>query len=191
MVHEYNLGASNQGIPASEMQAFVGNLIDAVPSKDFEAEQFYGFDIAAVGMGFHHFSDPGLAAKRLAERLKVGGTLLIVDFLPHDGTVHKHGEGQGHSHDHNHGHGHGHGHSHGHDHGKQKEGEKVDGKEMIKGAVDTVTHLGFSEEAIKLYFEDAGVGTDFRYVELGKGVVFTHEGYEMRRSVFMARGTKG
>lgn len=85
MVKEYNTSARNQGIPETEMVAVQGNLIDAnKPNPPELAEkQFYNFDIAAVGLGFHHFDDPGLAAKRLAERLKKGGVLFIVDFLPH------------------------------------------------------------------------------------------------------------
>ncbi|CAL3962259.1 unnamed protein product [Diplocarpon coronariae] len=85
MVNEYNTSARNQGIPESEMYAVQGNLIDAaVPDPpEFAGEEFFDFDIAAVGLGFHHFDDPALAAKRLAQRLKKGGVLMIVDFLPH------------------------------------------------------------------------------------------------------------
>ena len=149
MVAEYNKGASNQDIPPSEMYAHVGNLLNASdpnPSS-LSSQEFFNFDVAAVGMGFHHFEDPTLAATRLAERLKVGGTLFIVDFLPH-------------------------GHSH-------------------HSASHTVMHMGFSEEDAKKMFTEAGVGKGFEYVLVGKGVVFTHEGQEMKRSLFMARGTKG
>lgn len=86
MVTEYNTSAQNQGLSPSEMQAYVGNLID--PNESAPAElsrkEFFDFDIAVVGLGFHHFDQPALAAKRLAERLKKGGVLMIVDFLPHE-----------------------------------------------------------------------------------------------------------
>jgi SAM-dependent methyltransferase len=96
MVNEYNASAQNQGIPASEMHAVVGNLIEhSVPNPAAISEpEFYDFDIAVVGLGFHHFDDPGVAAKRLAERLKMGGVFMIVDFMPH-GHFHGH---NGHDH---------------------------------------------------------------------------------------------
>jgi SAM-dependent methyltransferase len=190
MVSEYNTGALNQGIPADEMRAVVGNLIDASPSPELDGEEYFGFDVAAVGLGFHHFTDPGRAASRLAERLREGGTLFIVDFLPHTHW------GGGHGHGHGHGGG-GHEHVHGernakgkgHDHGKA-EGETTeeDKKEIEKRGV---THMGFSEQEARTIFENAGVGKDFEYVVLGKGIVFSKEGREMRREVFIARGRKG
>jgi SAM-dependent methyltransferase len=85
MVNEYNASVSNQGIPKEEMQAYEGNLIDATnpDPEELRGELFHEFDIAVVGLGFHHFDDPALAAKRLVGRLKKGGVLMIVDFLPH------------------------------------------------------------------------------------------------------------
>jgi hypothetical protein len=45
--------------------------------------EFSEFDVAVIGLGFHHFEDPKLAMARLAERLKaITGVLVIVDFLP-------------------------------------------------------------------------------------------------------------
>ena len=136
------------------MEAFIGNLIDAKdpnPSS-LQDEQFFNFDIAIVGLGFHHFDNPELAAKRLTERLKNGGVLMIVDFLPHA----------------HHGH-----HAH--------------------AAAHTVTHMGFSEEQVRRMFDDAGAGGNFDYTVVGKGIVFRgqkEDGEDMKRGVFMARGTK-
>ena len=154
MVSEYNTSALNQGIPESEMKAFVGNLIDSKdPSpSSLQEEMFFGFDIAVVGLGFHHFDDPALAAKRLTERLKRGGVLMIVDFLPHA----HHGQ-----------------HSH--------------------AAAHTVTHMGFSENEVRSMFAHAGAGGEFDYTVVGKGIVFCGQkegGEDLKRSVFMARGTK-
>lgn len=91
MVAEYNKSASNQGIPSSEMEARVGNLLDASnPSPaSLSGDEFFNFDIAVVGLGFHHFEDPTFAAKQLALRLKPGGVLLIIDFMTH-AHVHDH-----------------------------------------------------------------------------------------------------
>lgn len=65
--------------------AHLGNLLDPEdpsPSALSDAS-FTNFDLAGVGAGFHHFDDPLLAAKRLAERLNPGGVLFILDFKPH------------------------------------------------------------------------------------------------------------
>lgn len=89
MVDEYNGTASNQGLSPQEMHAVVGNLIDSknLDPEELRGEEFWNFDIAAVGLGFHHFDDPALAANMLGQRLKKGGVLMIVDFLPHDHHV--------------------------------------------------------------------------------------------------------
>ncbi|KAK5656517.1 hypothetical protein OQA88_4494 [Cercophora sp. LCS_1] len=84
MVAAYNARAENQGLSVNEMRAYQGNLFDSVLDARFAGEEFWGFDIAAVGLGFHHFDNPTLSATRLVERLRVGGILLILDFLPHE-----------------------------------------------------------------------------------------------------------
>jgi SAM-dependent methyltransferase len=133
------------------MRAYQGNLIDPSDPNPtaFDSPKFRDFDVAIVGLGFHHFDDPALAAKRLAERLRPGGVLVIADFYPH-----------GHS-------------------------------DVKSPATHTVTHHGFSEEQIKVMFENAGVGKDFAMEELGSGIVFQGGGHApMKRRVFLARGTK-
>jgi SAM-dependent methyltransferase len=84
MVHEYNTRASNQGLSPQEMSAICGDLLTHTPSPSLAAMEYFNFDLAVVGLGFHHFADPSHAAKRLVERLKPGtGILLIIDFMPH------------------------------------------------------------------------------------------------------------
>lgn len=79
-----------QGLTEDEMHAYQGNL--CVPSdpepEALAAPTFFNFDIAAVGLGFHHFDDPALAAQRLVKRLNPGGVLLVLDFLTHDKLDH-------------------------------------------------------------------------------------------------------
>ena len=84
MVAAYNARASTLNLPSTKtMHAVQGDLVFSPPSPSTTAPELYDFDLAAVGMGFHHFSDPALAAKRLVERLKPGtGVFLITDFLP-------------------------------------------------------------------------------------------------------------
>ncbi|KAI9642047.1 hypothetical protein NHQ30_009918 [Ciborinia camelliae] len=171
MVAQYNARASNQGLSPSEMIAYQGNLLSPTPDPGLEKEDLYGFDIAVVGLGFHHFDNPALAARKLGERLKKGGILAVVDFESHDGY--------GNPHEHGHGHGH----------------DKPQLNAQAQKAQETVTHHGFSEEEIKKIFVDAGVGADFGYMVLGKGIVFHGTGEEgerkdRKRAVFMARGIK-
>jgi len=197
MVHEFNTAAQNQGIPPSEMHAVVGNLVSSTATSDeeFNKPEYFNFDIAVVGLGFHHFEEPALAAERLAKRLKKGGVLMIIDFLPHGNAVYEtetgeEVDGKKHAHDHSHSHSHGHDHSHSHTHGKEQK---------IGSAVHTVAHHGFAIEDVKKMFDDAGAGAGFEYVDIGNAIVFTstakgeqnpEEKRDFKRSVFMARGTK-
>ncbi|KAL7621204.1 hypothetical protein AAE478_008521 [Parahypoxylon ruwenzoriense] len=91
MVAAYNSRAQNQGLSHDEMYAMVGDLTAPQPSPEtlLTDPRFFGFDLAVVGGGLHHFADPELAAARLVERLRPGGVLWIWDFLPH-GPRHDH-----------------------------------------------------------------------------------------------------
>ncbi|KAF5512031.1 putative methyltransferase [Colletotrichum aenigma] len=148
MVAAYNARAENQGLSTDEMRAYVGNLTDSADPDPaaFAGAGFRDFDVAGVGLGFHHFADPEYSAKKLVERLRPGGVFIILDFLPHEKmhhglpaahTVMHHGfskermraifEQAGAGKDFAMeelgsgvvfgGHGHGHGEGHGHDHG--------------------------------------------------------------------------
>ncbi|KAI1392191.1 S-adenosyl-L-methionine-dependent methyltransferase [Hypoxylon trugodes] len=92
MVAAYNSRAENQGLSRDEMHAVVGDLIvaDEPQPAELSDSRFFGFDVATVGGGLHHFADPELAAERLVQRLRPGGVLLVWDFLPH-GPWHGHG----------------------------------------------------------------------------------------------------
>lgn len=70
-------------MPEDRRRAYLGNLLSDPPSPSLDGPLFHGFDVAGVGMGFHHFEDTTLAATRLAERLAPGGSLFVLDFLPH------------------------------------------------------------------------------------------------------------
>jgi len=193
MATAYNTIANEQGLSNEEMSASVGNLLDAsdpAPAH-FSGAKYFNFDIAVVGLGFHHFEDPALAAKRLAERLKTGGVLLIIDFLPHDkedfdaASLTTDGAGEGSS---TGGHAH---HHHFHLGHKDKGGIEVKvNPEELKDALATVQHHGFSEEEMKAAFLAAGVGKGFKYDVVARQVVFKSKEKTMKRSVFMARGTK-
>lgn len=194
MAAEYNMRANAQGLSAAEMSATVGNIFsesDPHPAH-LAAEKFFNFDLAAVGLGFHHFEDPVLSATRLAERLRPGGVLLVIDFLPHGNDHWAHGgngEGSSSGGGHHHHHAHGLGHGHHAEHGGDGMELKLQPEQWEKAQV-TVQHHGFSEEEMKAAFEAAGLGKDFAYDVVERPVVFKNADKTMKRRVFMARGTK-
>lgn len=167
------------------MVAFHGNL--CVPGDQdpdaFRDPKFFGFDLAVVGLGFHHFDDPELAAKRLVVRLRPGGVLMIIDFLPHEPGGPGHSGGS-HGHDHQHHHHHHPHHAHEDAHG-MSEADGVDA--AVDKALKTVTHHGFSEEHIKEIFVNAGAGEGFAIDHMGQVVFGPRHG---KRALFMARGTR-
>lgn len=155
--------------------AIVGDLFTDPPSSELEKPELYDFDVAAIGLGFHHFADPKLAVKRLVDRVKKGsGVLLIIDWLPEDAGDREH---------HAHGHGHRHQHEHGHQHG-QGHGS---------GAEATIRTHGFSEEDMRSLFEGAGC-TDFGFSLMPEPVeLFMGEEPNVKRKVkkvFLARARR-
>ncbi|KAI0434810.1 S-adenosyl-L-methionine-dependent methyltransferase [Xylaria sp. FL1042] len=161
MVAAYNIRAENQGLSPEEMHAVLGDLASENVDGLLSSPELSNFDIAVVGGGFHHFGNPELAAKRLVERLKPGGVLLIWDFLPH---------GPPHRHQHHH-------HHHGH-HNAGHAGEKKDGKEGGHDVYHSVMHHGFSEERMREIFTVAGAGTDFKLERIGGGFVLGGHGHQ-------------
>ncbi|QSZ36803.1 hypothetical protein DSL72_006686 [Monilinia vaccinii-corymbosi] len=175
MVAQYNTRAANQGLSPSEMIAYQGNLLSSPTEAELEKEDLYEFDLAVVGLGFHHFDNPAWAARKLGERLKKGGILAVLDFESHDGYGNPHG--------------------HPHGHGYENQHHEPTLSAQAERARETVTHHGFSEEEIRKIFTDAGVGAGFGYVVLGRGILFQGTGKEgqrndMKRAVFLARGVK-
>lgn len=84
MVGRFNELAATSEIPSvRQARAVEGDLLTDRESwpVGLDGPELYGFDVAAVGVGLHHFDDPAKAIGRLAQRLRVGGVLLIVDFL--------------------------------------------------------------------------------------------------------------
>ncbi|KAI2639430.1 S-adenosyl-L-methionine-dependent methyltransferase [Xylaria nigripes] len=186
MVNAYNIRAENQGLSPEEMHAVLGDLASDTVSSDLMSPELFNFDLVAVGGALHHILDPERAVKRLVERLKPGGVLLVWDFSPHAPTP---------------GHGaHGHGHA--------------NGESKLHKIYDSVFHHGFSEARMQGMFTAAGAGTDFRLEPIWGGWILGHEHQAhnddgtvdedgntgaqksdekrgLDRQVFFARGTKG
>jgi ubiquinone/menaquinone biosynthesis C-methylase UbiE len=70
--------------PQVNAKAVTGDLlIPTGPSSSTSGPEFFGFDLAVVGFGFHHFENIVLATERLTARLKPNGVFLIADFITH------------------------------------------------------------------------------------------------------------
>ena len=94
MLDAYNTRFTKDASPSQKFTArgVVGNLIEEAPPEHLSGPEFFNFDLAVVGAGFHHFDNVQLATNRLAERLKPGGVLAIIDFIAWEaeGDEHKH-----------------------------------------------------------------------------------------------------
>jgi len=100
-----NDNAASKPKQGASAKAIVADLI-AVPKPigPVTTPECSNFDLVVVCLGFHHMKHLGLATKRLVERLKDGGVLLIIDFVAHShmetdakgkNTVAHHGFGPG------------------------------------------------------------------------------------------------
>ncbi|KAK8174654.1 S-adenosyl-L-methionine-dependent methyltransferase [Phyllosticta citribraziliensis] len=81
MVQVFNSRAESAGLTPEQMNAVQGNLLGEEPEPHLSDPALFNFDVAAVGLGFHHFDDALKATKQLAGRLKPGGVFFIIDFV--------------------------------------------------------------------------------------------------------------
>lgn len=81
MVDKFNAGARDAGISEIQMHAVRGDLL-APAQGSLESQDFYGFDLAIMSMALHHIDNPETMIAKLVERLKPGGTVLIIDWVP-------------------------------------------------------------------------------------------------------------
>lgn len=160
--------ADGDGFHAS---AHLGDFCtEEAPQPPLTDPEFAGFDIAAIGLGFHHFDKPELCLKRLAERVKVGtGVVLIVDWLPSGGH-----------------HGHSHGHSH---HGSSGEAGAEKKQDEWEAMQKTVKHHGFDEPTMRNMFQEAGF-VDFAFEVLEEPFVLLPKGRRIVKMGFLARGRR-
>ena len=83
MVDEYNRLAREQGHSEQKMHAVQGDILapTETPYADLSSADFSDFDLIVVSMALHHVQEPQAIMKTLAQKLRSGGTLLIVDWL--------------------------------------------------------------------------------------------------------------
>lgn len=61
------------------MLAIHGDLYE--PTQEMASPEWRNFDIAIISMALHHVKDPVDMLRRLKDRLRPGGTLIVVEFL--------------------------------------------------------------------------------------------------------------
>lgn len=162
MVEEYNSRISLMN-PAPDFHAQVGDLCSTEGvSEDLKSKNLFDFDIAAIGLGFHHFEHLQLSIDRLVERLKSGGALFIVDLLEKKGDVAIGEQNVDHGH----------------------------GDDFAKEAARTVPHKhGFTREGMESMFNAAGL-QDFDFVVLERLAVMGDGEGAFSKTIFIAKGSK-
>ena len=172
MVERYRELASL--LKPQKIDGIVGNLVDGecdgvgapanYDSNSSSLQSLHNFDLAVVGLGFHHFDDPVRAVKALASRLRDdGGVLLIVDFVGGCGSK---------------------------DDQERAERQKLSQSSLIPEAMhDTVRVHGFDRKGVEEMFTAAGLKA-FEWDEIEEKVVLIVDGERKERRVFLAKGTK-
>jgi SAM-dependent methyltransferase len=154
MVEAYNAISESNNL--SNMHAIEGDLLSS--SASFQDPKYFNFDVIVMSMALHHVHDVQLMIKKLHERLREGGVLVIVDWLTMGLGGSQHG--------------------HGHEHGKG---------EMVTPGAHTVAHLGFSVEEMTGMFEKAGM-VDVGFMEgIEKSKVPAEMNYEQQMFIAKAR----
>jgi SAM-dependent methyltransferase len=185
MVDEYNRLAKEAGYDENRMHAAQGDVMVS-SGPEFEAikgDEYRRFAFVAMSMALHHVADPASLLKKLVdERLKSGGTLIIIDLAPSNNPAGNHGHHHAHSHGDGDGHGSNHGHSHGHNHAHSN-------------ASHTIAHDSFSEDVAGKLFEGAGLSKEsFGYFLNPQGFHTPEEFSKAKggldRKYFIARATK-
>lgn len=196
MLAKYSETATRLGLGPDEMIAVRGDLF-ADPAEPTDPPLPEGrlrdFDMVAICMALHHMEDIQLAISKLAQRLRPGGTLLVVDWALIDGATPAQKEfmedvrtgkipikGLQES---------GHGRHHNHD-DLTKQHQYIDPEEPWKPhpASHTITHDSFTRETIFELFGNAGC-TEARW-QLADELSDVPGARTGKMQLFWARATK-
>lgn len=78
-MERFNNEAAQAASEASErMFAIQGDLEN--PSDELKDQKWYDFDTAIISMALHHVKDPIAMLSSLRERVKKGGTLIVIEW---------------------------------------------------------------------------------------------------------------
>jgi SAM-dependent methyltransferase len=80
MIASFNDTALALNLSPDQMCAVQGDLLGAPTSPTLQRDEFFNFDVAVISMALHHVADPQAMTTKLVERLREGGSLLIIDW---------------------------------------------------------------------------------------------------------------
>ncbi|KAL9611773.1 MAG: hypothetical protein Q9204_008997 [Flavoplaca sp. TL-2023a] len=197
MVNSFNLRAAAFDMPKRKrMFAVQGDLLNPDSKKAggfLKGKEWFGFDAAVMSMALHHVEEPGAAVRVLVERLKVGGPVVLVDWVKGTTVKEWKGEGEGCA---VHGkyeldrHGHAeHGHTEpGHAEHGHNEHEHNKHEHAMPGA-HTTTRDGFTKDEMVKMLEEAGC-VDVGFVEMEDMSLLEFGEKRMWKRLFLAKGVK-
>ncbi|KZL88153.1 methyltransferase type 11 [Colletotrichum incanum] len=184
MLAKYCATAADIGLSEPQMMAVQGNLLASpveATKPPLSQEQLSNFDLVAICMALHHVDDINLAIKRLAERLRPGGVLLVIDWAKRDTTgdsasTNGHQDASASHHDQN-----------GHEQ-QQHQYRHPEHHHQPHPASHTISHDSFTEEQMVGLFEGAGCGqSSFVQADRLSDVPGARTG---KMQLFFARATK-
>lgn len=172
-VKNFNQAARLQGLSEQEMYAIQGDLgpssTATTSHPELQGKDFYGFHVIVISMGLHHIENPQDLLKNLVERLREGGAIIIIDWVPGIGEP-DHEPASGGAQDVTHDQG-----SHSNQHGHHS-------------ASHTVAHVGFSEDQMQKMLKEAGCSEVDYVLHPERSKVPWEIGGE--KQLFFARGRK-
>lgn len=172
MVDKFNAGAREAGVPEIQMHAVRGDLL-APAQGSLESQDLYGFDLAIMSMALHHVDNPEAMVARLVERLKPGGTVVIIDWIPSEKASPR--SNFSHSHEHSHGH-------------ETDSGHSSRGGPGQHPSSQTISFDGFTKEHMDDMFTKAGC-SEIDYV-LAVSPSEVPPDPSGQKHMFFAKGTK-
>ena len=169
MIEKYNAAARERGLSEKQMHGVCGDLMTSDLTSSLLGEDFFNFDLVVICMALHHLEDPHEAVKRLVERLRKGGILLVIDWATSSEKYQRQlrksaetGEDAN---------------AHDHDHGPGQ-----------YPAAHTVAHDSFAREQMEEAFRNAGCGSVDFVLHPQPSEVPMAAGGQMQ--LFFARGRK-
>lgn len=86
MLKQFDRLVEVAGYSKDKVRAVRGDLIDpdATHSPELSEPAFFNFDLVTLGYALHHVEDPENMLRKLAERTRPGGSVLVIDLLGED-----------------------------------------------------------------------------------------------------------
>ena len=85
MVELYNKAAEANGLTSDQMRAVQGDLLatrNHPGESSLDSPEFFNFDLIIMSMALHHVHGPEEMVAKLVDRLKEGGMVIFIDWVP-------------------------------------------------------------------------------------------------------------